>query len=275
MNFKIIKNLFSFLFISIRKFVYFLLYFLHLLKGEKKNRIIALCYHGVGSQGDYYSLRKSKFIKQLKYLVENYKALSLGDVGNIVDGDKKINKNSFVLTFDDGYRGLLNIKEEIKKLNIKPIIFVLASPDKVDREELANNEIFLSNDDIRVLLADGWGLGCHGMKHKNLFSLNDCELKEEIEKAREILQKEFNVDVESYAYPKGRYNKKIIKIVKDAGFKMAFSMDDGFISSDIDFFNIPRIGINGSHNFIEFKSTLNEGNMMVRKFIKSIFKKIL
>ena len=69
-------------------------------------------------------------------------------------------------------------------------------------------------------LSQNFEIGGHTLNHKVLTLLDDDEINYEILKGKEELEKICG-EVNSFAYPRGQYDKKIIKIVKDVGFKGA------------------------------------------------------
>ena len=98
----------------------------------KKNLII-LCYHGVIDDKkkngiENYSgkhILKKEFTKQLKFLKKkNCKFLSLDKVVENIKKKIPFEKNSFCVTFDDGFENNFTIAAPIlKRLNIPAIFF--------------------------------------------------------------------------------------------------------------------------------------------------------
>ena len=109
----------------------------------KKNLII-LCYHGVIDDKkkngiENYSgkhILKKEFTKQLKFLKKkNCEFLSLDKVVENIKKKITFKKNSFCITFDDGFENNFTIAAPIlKKLNI-PAIFFLC-PKNIDKQQM-------------------------------------------------------------------------------------------------------------------------------------------
>jgi peptidoglycan-N-acetylglucosamine deacetylase len=85
---------------------------------------------------------------------------------------------------------------------------------------LTNQENHVMNHESIKDLSRNFEIGGHTLNHKVLTLLNDDEIIYEILKGKEELEKICG-EVNIFAYPRGQYNKKIIEIVKDAGFKGA------------------------------------------------------
>lgn len=77
----------------------------------------------------------------------------------------------------------------------------------------------MKKEEIKNLITK-FEIGGHTLTHKVLPPLSEEEMKEEIMKGKEELEKICD-EIISFAYPKGRYNQKVIGIVKKAGFKGA------------------------------------------------------
>jgi hypothetical protein len=71
------------------------------------------------------------------------------------------------------------------------------------------------------------------------------------------------------AYPKGRYTKEILHETQKAGYAMGFSMDDDMISHKTNLFKVPRIGVDRTHTFEEFKTLFTTRSIAFRKVIKN------
>ena len=50
------------------------------------------------------------------------------------------------------------------------------------------------------------------------------------------------------------FSIRMNSMVKKAKYKMAFTMDDGFITPGIEPLTLPRVGIDRTHTFAEFKT---------------------
>ena len=59
-----------------------------------------------------------------------------------------------------------------------------------------------------------------------------------------------------FAYPFGLFTDQTIEILKNNGYKMAFTTDRGMVKMGSDSFRIKRFGISKDTSFIEFKARL-------------------
>ncbi len=233
---------------------------------NRNNNLFILCYHSIGSDGWRFSVKLSEMEKQMKYLLMSYEYVTLTDIENHIKGKKVITKPSFSVTFDDGYTSVMESIDMFKKLHIKPTAFVLSDPKNANRAEMENQLPLMSFANIKKLHKSGWTIGSHTMTHPHLTSDNNTEL--EINKSKKTLEKKLGIKIRYFAYPKGGFNTNIIKQVKNAGYKMALSVQDGEINSKTNIFAVPRIGVDGTHNFREFKLMFSPSVCKIRGFLK-------
>jgi len=266
----IIKPL-LFLFLMTRRSSYVSFGFFDKLAKRKRSKLIILVYHGVGNDKWKFSVDTKTFKKQINYLKKDYDFVNLKTAEEFVNGKKKLSKQSVVLTFDDGYKDILKLKHFLKKQNIKPALFLITDTKNVNLNEIKNKKPFLSKPEIKTLVSWGWEIGSHSNTHANLSELSAKELQDEISLSKKKLEKELGIPIRYFAYPRGKYTKNVLKYVKKAKYNLALTMDDGFINKAINPLTVPRIGIDRTHSFSEFKSSFSPSNILLRKFIKQTF----
>ena len=67
-------------------------------------------------------------------------------------------------------------------------------------------------------LEKNFEIGAHTLSHSDLTSIPLKDADKEIKCSKEWLEKLLNHKIEMFAYPKGKYNDKIVKLVRQAGF---------------------------------------------------------
>ncbi len=256
-----------------RKFIYSCLYLQAYLQGllvAKINpNIFILCYHSVAKDQWKYSVDFEILKKQVEYLSKRYQPITLEDIELHIQGQKNLLMPSFALCFDDGYKNIYQTKDFFKKLRIQPALFVLSDREKANTEELETNRDFLTKKEVLELKKSGWIIGSHSATHPDFYSLTDEQIETEVIKSKEDLEKELGIKVKYFAYPKGRYTDKVLRAVEKAGYSLGLSMNDGFIDRQINRFLIPRIGVDGTHSFSEFKSIFMPSSIKFRRLIKA------
>lgn len=255
------------LMLKLRKFIYLLLYLLDQILGSK-NKLIILSYHGISQDKNFFSVTLKDFKSQVRCILKSRQPISLSELNEFIKGKKKIDYPAFILTFDDGYKDVLKARKLLTRFGVKPVIFVLSDAQKVNKHELGRESEFLSPGEIKRLIGLGWEVGCHGATHSNLLSLNPQELLNEVIYSRKKLEDSLSYKVKFFAYPWGKYTNSVVRLVKKAGYDLAFSMDDGFITTSTNRYKIPRIGVNGTHSLLEFHALSSPTVVRFRKLVK-------
>ncbi len=254
--------------VYLRRSIYFFLYVLDKISGRKPG-VFILCYHSISNDTWRYGVSKEVFEEQINYLMRHYTAISLDDLNLYLQGKKDLKAPSFIITFDDGYQDVLAVRDFIKKLNIKPALFVFSDRKAVNRKELNTTRPFLSTGQILELKKDGWIIGCHSATHANFRDMPQEQLDREIAASKKSLEKELGFPIRYFAYPKGVYTQAVLTTLERAGYALALTMDDYTLDIRAKVLRIPRIGVNRTHTFIEFKSIFYPGAILFRKLVKN------
>ena len=181
------------------------------------------------------------FERQLKRMKENslvtYFVRDIPDIfnGKIKDGGK----NKIILTFDDGYEDFYtDAFPLLKKYQAKATIYIIY--DFIGRRG------FLNEKEIKELVASGLiEIGSHTLDHSYLKTASQSIAKKQIFDSKALLEKMFNIHVETFAYPYGAYNQNIVKLVTDAGYKAAVTVARGTKQSDNNIFGLYRLRAGG------------------------------
>lgn len=252
-----------------RKIIYPGLGMLDRVFSRQPKGITIFCYHSISSDPWRFSVSPQDFKIQLEYLLLNLQPVSLSDVSQYLAGKREITCPSFALTFDDGFKDLLSIKEHIKSLGIKPTVFVLSQPQNANKNELGTSQELLKEKDILALYKSGWEIGCHSATHPDLTSLTPRDVATEIIESKKTLESKLNTPINYLAYPKGRYSPTVLAAAQKAGYLLGLTMDDGVISRNTNPLLLPRVGIDGSHSFAEFFSSFSPSVIKLRGMLKS------
>jgi peptidoglycan/xylan/chitin deacetylase (PgdA/CDA1 family) len=219
--------------------------------------IKALMYHSVGIPPKEALLKSlytnpRLFEKQIKLLkVLGFKSLTSGEIVDFVKG--KDMKKSLCITFDDAYKDVFdNAIPILKKYGFKAIIFVpvhlVGEYNKWDFERLNVKKPIASWEHIKEALKEGFEIGSHTLTHPSLIHLDDKSLRQEIELSKKILEDKLGVEIKSFCYPYGDYNERVMNFVKEAGYKLAFSVDSGHIKKGDNLYNLKRVHMRHNTN---------------------------
>jgi peptidoglycan/xylan/chitin deacetylase (PgdA/CDA1 family) len=235
-------------------------------KGQTAESIPILTYHRILSEEDiedihYYDGKvnsmivfKKEFEKQMKYLHENgYVTLTLKELYAYLNEEIEIPDKSVVLTFDDGYKdNYVEAYPALKKYGFKATNFVVTGAVTYKRysfqPDLAQ---YFSVKELQkgcdVFDYQSHTYGYHKRdEHKPLNEWGDhpaylvSKSNEEVRRDIETSVHNLNGENLGFAYPYGEYSPDTIKILKESGFKMAFTVVDEAATRDHHLYEIPR-----------------------------------
>lgn len=168
--------------------------------------------------GLYVSRRD--FAAQLRWLANHgYHAVTLRSVLSYWGGREPLPPRPIVLSFDDGYREHFTNAAPLLRRHQWPGVLNLDYAQLVDQE--------LTGPMIRQLLADGWELASHTLTHPDLTTVDGARLRREVARSRQLLERRFGVRVSLFCYPGGRFDARVVRAVRAAGYLGATATTPG------------------------------------------------
>lgn len=222
-------------------------------KPSSKVSIPVLNYHSVAiDPGNIVVITPDKLAEHMAYLHDHgYTPLSLEAFIRLLEGDKseKAPEKPVLLTFDDGY--IDNYEQAmpiLAKYGFPATLFV--SPG------MTGQDGYLNWEQIKKMQAGGWDIQPHGMSHPHLPKLTADEQAYEIVEARKQIEEHLGTKADVFCYPYGERNKTTLKLLKQHGFRYAFTIDQGFASKEQSPFLLKRLFINGEEDLQAFEAQL-------------------
>ena len=74
---------------------------------------------------------------------------------------------------------------------------------------------------VRQLVRSGWEVDAHTFTHPDLTTVGAAQLRHEVGGSRQAIRRLYGVPANTFCYPSGRYNAKVIAAVRSAGYKAA------------------------------------------------------
>lgn len=143
-----------------------------------------------------------------------------------------MDKHRIVTTsWDDGDQADGRLAECLRSRAIRGTFYIPLTP--------ARNRPMLSSGDIRTLSAEGFEVGAHTMSHRTLSGLSDKDLVEEVSICKPILEDIVGAPVNMFCYPRGRYNPRVMNVVKKAGYRGARTVRMLATRANFDPFEMP------------------------------------
>ncbi len=189
----------------------------------------------------------SAFEAQMKYLADNnYYFPSWNEVEAYINGTKTLPAKSVVITIDDGDASFIKYAIPIiEKYNVKATSFVVTSwnGNWLPKSYKSSHLDFQSHShDMHRSGANGKG---------RFANLSYKDALEDVTKSKNIIG---NCTV--FCYPFGHYNDNAIKVLKDAGYKLAFTTKSGRVYLGQNKFALPRIRMSKGISMSAFKEAV-------------------
>ena len=198
-------------------------------------KVVALCYHAMDDEsGSTYELSIGDFKEQLQALADDgYESVLPSQIADYLEGKSDLPEKAVCITFDDGPESILSVsKPAMDAHGYVGAAFLIA--DSVGGEGL------LSWDQVRELEAAGWEIGSHTCTHEMLTRVSTDTCVCELEDAREDIAAEIEGDCDAFAYPNGLYDADVAARARDAGYRIAFTIDRGPADQTTDAMFVPR-----------------------------------
>jgi peptidoglycan/xylan/chitin deacetylase (PgdA/CDA1 family) len=100
--------------------------------------------------------------------------------------------------------------------------------------------------ELRALTTDGHEIGSHSLTHPILPSCDDVALKDETARSRSMISGELRVPVDSFCYPNGDHDDRVVAAVEEAGYRCAVTTRWGRNDRSSSLFRLRRCDIQGA-----------------------------
>lgn len=193
-------------------------------------------YHRVGPFRDgappKLNVDPGAFREHMSVLARRANPVPIGDLVACVREGRPFPRGAVAVTFDDGYRDLMEFALPVlKEFRIPAAFFIvtggIGATDAWNRIEGVPNEPIMSWDDLKRLRDEGMTIGSHSATHVVLDGLPENQLKEEVGGSRRLLQERLGVPIRHFAYPQGRFSAAAESAVKSAGYDAGWATRKG------------------------------------------------
>ncbi len=190
-------------------------------------------------------LRPEYFREYLEFLREKkYNVISVPELVEGISSGKRFPRNTVVITLDDGYIDNYVHAFPLLKEHGIPAAFFLSS-------DLIGTEGFMNWEQVRELQRAGMTIGSHGVKHAYLPDVDRERRHAEIFNSKKALEEKLGVPIEYLSYPVGGFDEEVKVMVKNAGYKAAFTTNRGYDKFNKDLYELKRI------RFATYKPRMN------------------
>jgi peptidoglycan/xylan/chitin deacetylase (PgdA/CDA1 family) len=202
------------------------------------------------------SVTPANFDAQMAYLKQaGYHAVTLYDLYAYLAQGQALPDKPVILTFDDGYvDAFTQAMPILHKYGFVGTFFVLTGP----ADESGAGE-HLTWEQIAAMSATGMDIELHSREHFDLRNRPNDFLIHQIAGGKESLEAHINLPVRWFAYPSGRYDAAVVRVLKSDGFWGAVTTKDGRTHTASGFFDLQRVRIEGSYTLNTFVKLVTEG----------------
>ena len=222
--------------------------------------IPVLCYHRCGAEvKDSMTIKTKSFASQLEWLIKDgYTVIPLDTAARYIKGEiKSIPAKSIVITADDGHKSVYSdMAPIIKKYKVPVTLFIYPSA-------ISNAKYAMTWDQLRELEATKlFHVESHTYWHPNFKrekkSLSPEEYSKSVHtqlyKSKATLEKKMGHGIKYLAWPFGIYDQDLLKKASEAGYDMAFSIDNHNAKTGLDNMAQPRYMIVDAYDLKRFAS---------------------
>ncbi|MDR3591964.1 MAG: polysaccharide deacetylase family protein [Negativicutes bacterium] len=215
------------------------------------SEIPVLNYHKVMDGADTpLAIKTKEFDRQMAYLQENgFHSITPDQLVDFILEGKALPDKPVLITFDDGYQDFYdNAYPTLRKYGFTATVFLIT--DVVGRDPG-----YLTWDEIIEMRQQGKGIvfGSHTLSHVLLDTVSAEEVTAQLVKSREGAEWRMDVPVKYFAYPGGAYNSRIEALVREAGYRAAFTINLGRVQKNSDVYALERIPIyQTQRSFVNF-----------------------
>jgi peptidoglycan/xylan/chitin deacetylase (PgdA/CDA1 family)/glycosyltransferase involved in cell wall biosynthesis len=226
------------------------------MKGRRPAHIPVLMYHKI-PDGPFETrhrvfITKSDFRRHLEHFrSKGLTTITFKEYLEFASGERDLwgfPDRPIILTFDDGYKdNFVNLLPMMNEFGFKGVLFLLgdASADYNfwDADGGDHYDPLMTLEEKKAFVEAGWEIGAHSMTHPDLTALDVDQARWEIEESKRRLQTDLGTEVISFAYPGGRVDERVKRLVRQAGFSFGVATDTGGLHIEDDRFRVFRVNI--------------------------------
>ena len=177
-----------------------------------------------------------------------YQTITLYALYDHLTQGKPLPEKPIVLTFDDGYVDAFTQATPIlRKYGFVGTFFILTGP--ADRGGAGG---YLTWEHIRAMTAAGMDIELHGREHYDLRKRSNDFLVNQIAGGKEVIEAHIARPVRWFAYPSGRYDAAVERVLASAGFWGAVTTMPGRSHTAATLLDMPRIRIGSTFTLDAF-----------------------
>jgi len=222
------------------------------------------------------------FERQMETIAARLNPVTLSAVVRWLDGEDAIPPRAVLVTFDDGWIDTYtNAYPVMRREGIPGVVFLAtgftdtkqrqwadiayetvatraghaAAAREVERLKAvaacsrpvapveSESPVNLGWPQVQEMAAGGFEFGSHTRSHMILPCEPDDDIARELRSSREDIAARLGSAPVSFAYPDGQHDERVAGLVEQAGYRVAFTCDEGLVTRQTPRLAMPRLGI--------------------------------
>jgi peptidoglycan/xylan/chitin deacetylase (PgdA/CDA1 family) len=169
----------------------------------------------------------AEFARQMSWLKRaGYRTIGQRELYEALTCGRRLGPKPIMITFDDGYRDtFFKASPVLARLGMRATAYVvsgrISGPDPS----------FLTWPLLHALERRGIEIASHTVAHRDLRTLSDRDLLEDLTTSRRTLERELGHPVPWLAYPFGAYDDRVESVARRAGYLLAVTTEAGVMQS--------------------------------------------
>ncbi len=196
---------------------------------------VILAYHLVDSRFDFGAtwVPPRHFERQMQWLAENgYRTRSLSEC---LHCQSQLGAREIVITFDDGYRALMKyalpaLQRYGFTATVFPVVDYVGKQNRWDYNLFWRRHEHLHWHELRELVAAGWEIGSHSMRHAYLPGLSAQALREDLRDSKVRLEEQLQIPIAHLSLPFGRGNQQVLEGAREVGYRSVAALGQELVA---------------------------------------------
>lgn len=164
-----------------------------------------------------------------------YTFMTAKELGEVLDGKMTMPTNPVLLTFDDGHWDFAtDVLPILEKYHVKATSYVISG--------FIGGSDFMTPQELQEVVNSGLvDVGAHTVTHISLAGQPLATVQYQVDQSKTWLEKNYHINVVSFAYPNGSFDQQAAKVVEDDGFSTAVSTVPGIEQNQANRFFMYRL----------------------------------
>jgi peptidoglycan/xylan/chitin deacetylase (PgdA/CDA1 family) len=210
----------------------------------------------------------------MELVAASYSPVSLDAIVDWVVDGRRLPERAVAVTFDDGFRDVLEHAAPIMaRFGVPGAAFIpsaIVSGSPPD-SSYAPTRPFMDWPEVVRLAESGWTIGSHSLDHPRLAALDERDARRQLAESRDALEQHLGRDVKLLAYPYGTastVSPRDRQLALETGYRAAFMDMIGPIERDSDVYALPRAKVLGTDRMMVVAGSLR-GDMDLWRRVES------